>query len=73
MQLDPKFCFLKAKRIQAYGNSDTALVMSSVMRGFIMLITEKAETGVADVDCLFAQRQGLTRSDNNNAETYEGH
>lgn len=47
--------------------------MSSVLRGFIMLITEEAETGVADVDCLFAQRQGLTRSDNNNAETYEGH
>lgn len=38
-----------------------------------MLITEKVETGVADVDCLFAQRQGLTRSDNNTAETYEGH
>lgn len=48
-------------------------MMGSVMRGFIMLITEKAETGVADIDCLFAQRQGLTRSDNNNAETYEGH
>lgn len=45
--------------------------MRSVIRGFIMLITEKAGTGVADVDCLFARSQGLTRSDNNNAETYE--
>lgn len=47
--------------------------MSSVIRGFIMLITEKAGTGVADVDCLFARSQGLTRSDNNNTEAYKGH
>lgn len=38
-----------------------------------MLINEKAGTGVADVDCMFARSQGLTRSDNNNTETYEGH